>query len=89
MATPDRERLREAVESLANGIVSHRVTDPLQAAAHAVLEAPEVWVCVEAGEPPGISNLPGGPDHCFFTGKKHLSDCGWVSLVPSQEKETT
>ena len=37
------------------------------------------WLCVEdTPNTPRVSNLPGGPLHCFFRGgKKHLPDCGW------------
>jgi len=56
MATPDRERLREALDDMER--VEHMIKersgyDPspvertIQDAAHAVLEAPEVWVCEE------------------------------------------
>ena len=92
MVTPlvcDRKRLEEALVVYEDMLPASQPFDALAAAARAVLEAPEVWVCVEAGQPPGISNLPGGPKHCYFTGKKHLADCGWVFLVPSQPEETT
>ena len=47
------------------------------------------WLCIEPTGPNRkgeismrISNLPGGPAHCFFTGKaKHLPGCGEKILV--------
>lgn len=43
-----------------------------------------VWLCIEKrNDGPAISNLPGGPDHCFFNGydRDHLPDCGWKRVV--------
>ncbi len=45
------------------------------------------WLCIERltnGEirDSRISNLPGGPGHCFFTGVSgHLPDCGERLLI--------
>lgn len=48
------------------------------------------WLCVEPtgdytspdGTIPRVSNLPGGPAHCFFTGEAdHLPGCGEKILV--------
>lgn len=40
------------------------------------------WLCIENHPTDGlrISNLPGGPTHCYFTGTTHLADCGYVDL---------
>lgn len=49
----------------------------------------QAWLCIERhsdgqGGPgiPGVSNIPGGPAHCFFAGTgDHLPDCGYRLLV--------
>jgi hypothetical protein len=46
---------------------------------------PEIapWLCIQNHPIDGlrISNLPGGPKHCYFTsGATHLIDCGYVNL---------
>lgn len=50
----------------------------------------QMWLCIERtgdyltpdGTDHRVSNLPGGPGHCFFTGKrKHLPGCGEKILV--------
>ncbi len=43
----------------------------------------KVWLCIEPSmDGPRISNLPGGPNHCYITGRpKHRPDCGWKLLV--------
>lgn len=49
-----------------------------------LLEAPEVWVCVETTpREVRVSNGPGGPNHCYYTGRtRHLDGCGFKALVP-------
>jgi hypothetical protein len=58
-----------------------------------IRDEPETWLCVErtggtftiraaAGEEVRISNLPGGPSHCFFNGTAgHNPECGEKILV--------
>ena len=49
----------------------------------------QAWLCIErytSGKVRElrISNLPGGPAHCYFTGVTgHLPDCGERLLVKS------
>ena len=41
------------------------------------------WLCIENHPIDGlrISNLPGGPKHCYFTSDAtHLTDCGYMHL---------
>lgn len=49
----------------------------------------KVWLCIERdSQGTAISNLPGGPNHCYFTGRyhkgkaRHLADCGERILLP-------
>ena len=57
-----------------------------------------VWLCIERhsdgeGGPgvPAITNMPGGPAHCYFTGigpgggqRDHLPDCGYRWLFATE-----
>ena len=93
MATPDRERLREAiadVRDLSDGSEPDTL-HVLVAAARAVLEAPEVWWC-EVHEQAG---RPGAP-FCIMVSYLRVrrvsvaESCRMVRvfLVPSQPEET-
>ena len=47
------------------------------------------WLCIENNRIVGrrITNMPGGPNHCYFTGKEtHLPDCGGRLLIDLPEK---
>lgn len=41
-----------------------------------------VWLCIEKRESDWyrVSNLPGGPEHCYFGGS-HRVLCGWHELL--------
>jgi len=49
-----------------------------------------LWLCIDDHGPEGlkVSNLPGGPLHCFFTGGAHYPLCGLRKLVIDLPEET-
>lgn len=54
----------------------------------------QIWLCIERhsdgeGGPgtPAISNMPGGPGHCYFTSRvHHLEACGYRWLFSTEQE---